>query len=175
LKTGNPLWQAKAMADFDGDGDADLLLQLPELNQTAIVQLNGKGLVNYQYITSPTESNLTIRGVGDSNGDRIADIYWQNPDNSGVLIQTITSLTASNFTSIASTAPLQAIGDLDLNNTADLLFRNVGLDGLLLDLVNPLQSALSNAPLQQQGQNFQFGDSNWNIVQTDDFGDVTVL
>ncbi len=32
LKTGNPLWQAKAIADFDGDGDGDLLFQLKELN-----------------------------------------------------------------------------------------------------------------------------------------------
>jgi hypothetical protein len=150
-------------------------LQLKELNQTAIVHLNGKALVSYEYITSPTEANLKIRGVGDSNADQIADIYWQSPDNSRVLIQTITSQTSSNFTPIASIAPLQAVGDLDLNNTADLLFRNVGLDGLLLDLVNPLQSALLNAPLQQQGQAFKFGDSNWNIVQTDDFGDVTVV
>ncbi len=176
LKTGNPLWQAKAIADFDGDGDADLLLQLKELNQTAIVQLNSKALVDYQYITSPTESNLVIRGVGDSNADGVADIYWQTPDNSRVLIQTITTLiTASNFTPIAATAPLQAIGDLDWNNTADLLFRNVGLDGLLLDLVNPSPPGRLNAPLQQPGRAFQFGDSNWNIVQTDDFGDVVVL
>jgi Domain of unknown function (DUF4347)/Beta-propeller repeat len=171
LKTGNPLWQAKAIADFDGDGDSDLLLQLPELNQTAIVQLNGQSLVNYQYIASPTEMGFAIRGVGDSNGDRIADIYWQNAENTRVVIQTIAPQTVSNnFTTVASIAPLQAIGDLDLNNTSDLLFRSTGL---LLDLVNPAQPQSSNIPLQQQGQSFQFGDINWNVVQTDDFGDLT--
>ncbi len=107
--------------------------------------------------------------MADSNADRTADIYWQNTDNTRVLIQAITSQTASNFTPIASSSPLQAIGDLDLNNTSDLLFRSTGL---LLDLVNPAQPL--STPLQQAGQAFQFGDSNWNVVQTDDFGDVTV-
>jgi Domain of unknown function (DUF4347)/Concanavalin A-like lectin/glucanases superfamily/Calx-beta domain/Putative Ig domain len=170
LKSGNPFWQAHTVADFDGDGDADLLFRLPELNQTAIIQLNGKALVNSQYITSPNQPNLEIRGVGDSNGDRIADIYWQTPDNNTVLIQAITPQTPSdNFTVIVATAPLQGIIDLDLNNTSDLLFRSTGL---LLDLVNPAQPQPLNIALQQQGLAFQFGDSNWNIVQTDDFGDV---
>jgi VCBS repeat-containing protein len=170
LKTGNVLWQVKALADLDGDGDSDLLFQLPELNQTAIVQLNGAALVNYAYIASPIEAGFAIRNVGDSNGDRIADIYWQNAENTNVLIQTITAQTASNnFTPIGSIAPLQGIADLDLNNTDDLLFRSTGL---LLNLVNPVQPL--NTPLAQAGQDFQFGDSNWNIVQTDDFGEVTV-
>jgi VCBS repeat-containing protein len=172
LKTGNPLWQVKAVDDLDGDGDSDLLFQLPELNQTAIVQLNGPSLVSYAYIAAPTEAGFAIRSVGDSNGDRIADIYWQNAENTTVLIQTITAQSPSNnFTPVVSIAPLQGIADLDLNNTNDLLFRSTGL---LLDLVNPAQPQLLNTPLVQAGQAFQFGDINWNIVKTDDFGEVSV-
>jgi FG-GAP-like repeat len=172
LKTGNALWQAHTVADFDGDGDADLLFRLPELNQTAIVQLNGPSLVNYAYIASPTEVGFAIRSVGDSNGDRIADIYWQNAENTSVLIQPLTAQSQSNnFTPVVSIAPLQGIADLDLNNTNDLLFRSTGL---LLDLVNPAQPQLLNTPLVQAGQVFQFDDINWNIIQTDDFGEVIV-
>jgi hypothetical protein len=171
FKTRNPLWQAHTAADFDGDGNTDLLFRLPELNQTAIVRLNGAALVNSQYVDSPTVG-FEIRRAGDSNGDRITDIYWQNTDNTRVLIQTITAQRSSaNFAPVVSTAPLQAIADLDLNNTNDLLFRSTGL---LLNLVNPGQPQSFNTPLEQSGNAFQFSDVNWNIVQTDDFGEVTI-
>jgi uncharacterized delta-60 repeat protein len=86
-KTNNPLWQIAAVADFDRDGNIDLLFRLPELNQTAIVRTNGKTLVDALYITANPDMNLQIRGIADSNGDSIPDIYWQSPDKRQVLVQ----------------------------------------------------------------------------------------
>ncbi|MBE9032735.1 DUF4347 domain-containing protein [filamentous cyanobacterium LEGE 11480] len=178
FKTGNSQWQLKAATDFDGDGKADLLFRLPGLNQTAIVRLDGRTLVDAQFIQAPTANDLLIRGVADSNGDQIADIYWQSPDNANVVLQTITfnngQFQSDNFTSIASNAPLQVISDLDSNNTNDLLFRNSATDGVIINVVNPNQPTVPNQVLQQAGVDFQLGDPNWQFEQADDFGEVVV-
>jgi hypothetical protein len=89
LKTNNKLWQIDGLSDFDGDGDMDLLYRLPELNQTAIVRLNGKTVVDYQFITSNSEPSLVIDQVADSDGNGTADIYWRNPVNNTLFIQPI--------------------------------------------------------------------------------------
>jgi hypothetical protein len=88
-KTNNSLWQIAAVADFDHDGNIDLLFRLPELNQTAIVRMNSKTFVDAQYITANADTTLQIRGIADSNGDQVPDIYWQSPDKRKVLVQAI--------------------------------------------------------------------------------------
>jgi uncharacterized delta-60 repeat protein len=88
-KTNNLLWQIAAVADFDRDGNIDLLFRLPELNQTAIVRTSGKTLVDAQYITANADVNLQIRGIADGNGDSIPDIYWQSQDKRVVLVQAV--------------------------------------------------------------------------------------
>jgi uncharacterized delta-60 repeat protein len=88
-KTNNSLWQIAAVADFDRDGNIDLLFRLPELNQTAIVRTSGKTLVDAQYITANVDVNLQIRGIADNNGDSIPEVYWQSPDKRKVLVQAV--------------------------------------------------------------------------------------
>jgi Domain of unknown function (DUF4347)/Cadherin-like/Putative Ig domain/WD40-like Beta Propeller Repeat len=174
-KTQNPLWQVADIADFDGDGDTDLLFRLPELNQTAIVRLQGQTVVDSQYITANADASLIIRGIGDANGDRIADIYWQTPDNRQVLVQPIQfqqgRWLSESFIAIASSAPLQGIGDLDRDGVDDLLLRdraNNGLSLTIVDATNP--RPLGN--LQNQGGQFSFDNSDWQIEQMDEFGEL---
>ncbi len=174
-KTQDPLWQAIDVADFDGDGDADLLFRLPERNQTAIVRLQGATFVDRQDLTANADASLVIRGIGDANGDRIADIYWQTPNNTQVLVQPLQfqqgRWLSENFRPIASSAPLQGIGDLDLDGVDDLLLADRGSNGLLLTIVNPTApQPLGN--LQNQGVPFTFSQSDWQIEQMDEFGEL---
>jgi hypothetical protein len=175
LKTKNA-WQMKAVGDFDGDGDADLLFRLPELNQTAVIRLQGKALVDYQYITSNTDPILEIRGIGDTTGDRTPDIYWQNPTTQQIQIQTLSfqnnSWSSNSFKSIAANAPLQGIGDLDLNNIADLLLREPG-NRLGVAIVTPT-TITAAGDLKTNGINFAFDSADWQLSLLDEFGDVTV-
>jgi hypothetical protein len=175
FKTGNSLWQVTDVADFDGDGDADLLFRLPELNQTAIVRLQGATVVDHQYITANPDASLVIRGVGDANGDQIADIYWQTPNQAQVVVQPIkfqqNRWLTETFVTIASNAPLQGIGDLDLDGVDDLLLRDAASNGLLLTIVDPIGSRpLGN--LQNQGVQFTFDNADWQIEQMDEFGEI---
>jgi hypothetical protein len=175
LKTQNPAWQLSKLGDFDGDGDTDLLFRLPELNQTAIIRLQGKTFVDAQFLGTSPDSSLVIRGVGDYNGDRIADIYWQTPQNDRVVVQPLTfqagRWVSESFITIASggNRPLQGIADLDRNSTDDLLFLDPTNNGLLAKPVEQTNGAPT--AIQQQGQTFAFNGADWSIVQTDEFGD----
>jgi VCBS repeat-containing protein len=175
VKTKNPLWELKAVADFDGDGDSDLLLRLPSLNQTAIVQLDGKAMLSYQFIANPPQANLEFRGVGDANGDRSTDIYWQTADNQKIVIQTVKfqagQWLADSFTESSSTAKLEGVGDLDRNGTDDLLLLNLQTKSLSVAVVEANGPQQSVDVQTQQGQQFAF-NSDWQIVQTDEFGDL---
>jgi hypothetical protein len=176
-KTNNPLWQVAEVADFDGDGDADLLFRLKDLNQTAIVRLQGATFVDAQYITPNANPNLEIRGVGDANGDRVADIYWQTLDNTQVLVQGVSYVSGNwvtaGFTPIVTTGALQGLGDLDRNGTDDLILRNNITNSLRLNVVN---SAVARTPidLQNAGQAFTFTSIDWQVERVDEFGAVTV-
>ncbi len=89
LKTTNPQWKILNVSDLDGDGDADLLLQLPELNQTAIVRLQAQTFVDSQYLAPRPTANLVLQAVADRNRDGIAEIYWKNPSSGQMTVQTL--------------------------------------------------------------------------------------
>ncbi len=173
LKTGNTSWDVAGIEDFDGDGKMDLLYRLKDLNQTAIVHLDGKTAMDYQYITANPDVSLEIRGIADANGDGKADIYWQTPDNTKVLIQGVTfqagKWLADNFAPIATSSALQGIGDLDLNGTADLILRDLGNNSLLLNVVNPTTPRAA-IDLQNGSQSFVFNSADWNVEEIADFG-----
>jgi hypothetical protein len=87
LKTNSTRWQVDGLSDFDGDGDMDLLFRLPELNQTSIVRLNGKTVLEAQFITSNGETTLVVDQISDSDNNGTADIYWRNPVTNQILLQ----------------------------------------------------------------------------------------
>jgi Domain of unknown function (DUF4347) len=174
LRTRNN-WQMSDVADFDGDGDADLLFRLPELNQTAILRLNGQSLVDYQFIDSAATPTATIKGISAAQTNRPATIYWQTPDHQQVFVQSV-SLAADRWVSdtfiqSSSSTPVLGIGDIDRDNIADVLTAN-GLNGLRF-AINDVNNRLTPAPdVQTVGTPFQFAPGNWEVAQLDEFGDV---
>ncbi len=164
LKTGNPQWRIEAMSDFDGDGDMDLLFRLGELNQTAIVRLNGRVVADAQYLDAAPVNNLQFRRTADNQ------IYWQSADNLQVVIQDLSLRSGkweSKFQPIASSGQLQGIVDIDGNGAPELIFRNPSTNGLQFSLADPRQTT---KPTPQKTQTFQFGSGNWTVIQAGDFG-----
>jgi Protein of unknown function (DUF1566)/FG-GAP-like repeat len=125
----------RAMADFNGDGRADVLWQ------------TGSGAT---YITTMLETTSrcptvslgtrtdTIMGTGDFNGDGKVDVVWRNMSTGAVrisLIDVAGSGAPSNVVGIkeslsvgaspiALNVRLEGIGDFDGNGRADMLWRN---------------------------------------------------
>ncbi len=89
IKTGNSGWEISAIADLDGNGQPDLLLRLPALNQTAVIRLDGKVFVEAQYLASPPIADLHYRDIWFWEGHSQATINWQNATQTHVLQQPV--------------------------------------------------------------------------------------
>jgi hypothetical protein len=89
IKTGNTGWAICAIADLDGNGQPDLLLRLPALNQTAVIRLDGKVFVEAQYLTSPPIADLQYRDIWFWEGYSQATINWQNATQTQVIQQPV--------------------------------------------------------------------------------------
>jgi ELWxxDGT repeat protein len=166
LKTGNPKWRVEAMSDFDRDGDMDLLFRLGELNQTAIVRLNGRVVADAQYLDAAPVNNLQFRRTTGNQ------IYWQSADNQQIVVQDLSLRSgkwASQFKPIVSSGQLQGLVDIDGNGSPELIFRNPLTNGLQFAFTDAPQST---KPIQQKNQTFQFRSGNWAVIQTSDFGNV---
>jgi hypothetical protein len=132
-------FQVIGVADLNGDRKADIVFRNGE-NQN----INGwlmDGLVRTQGGLIGNAGSLQTIGLGDVNADGRADLVLRSPEGvvSGWLLNGLAIQTQSNFLNtpaIASFWAIQAIGDLDGDGRADLVWRNLNtgdVNGWLLN------------------------------------------
>jgi hypothetical protein len=125
-------WRLVGTADFDHDGESDLLWRSATAGQLVIWYLDGLVAVGGE----PTDPDGTavagwdVVGTGDFDGDGDPDIVWQHPV-SGKLV--VWRMNGHERTSGGFTVPdgvghpnwrLSGVGDLDGDGHPDLVFRN---------------------------------------------------
>jgi len=89
------------VADFNGDGKADILWR-DASGQNAVWFQNGTATTSSAIIPSAT-TDWTVGWVGDSNGDGKADIVWRRTDGTtAVWLMNGGSVLSSSF--LANTA-----------------------------------------------------------------------
>src|SRR5262249_17975511 len=128
-------WKIQTIADFDGDGHADILWR--DVNGQLAIWFRGDinmaaypGYYNYPW---PVDNSWLVQGAGDFDGDGKADIRWRNP-NGQVAIWNMDGGVRIGESYPGGQDPsqwwkIQAIGDFDGNLRADILWR--GGDGRL--------------------------------------------
>ena len=96
-KTGNMTlpWRVSGIADFDGDGKADILWSDPS-GIRAIWLMNGQVVSDYEFLSGNANTSV-IAGTGDFNGDGKADILLRDfAGNVTALLMDGTTITSSN-------------------------------------------------------------------------------
>lgn len=85
----NTAWQVAGTADFDGDGQADLLWENSQTGQMLVWNLGGADGTSVLHYGDPfatvSDTSWHIVGTGDMNSDGHPDLLWQNTQTGDVL------------------------------------------------------------------------------------------
>ncbi len=135
-RIGNPGsgWVIQGVGDFDGDGHSDILWRgygsgycgNNQSTCTAIWFMNGGTIVSQAYPQDPG-SNYQVLGVGDFDGDGMADVLWRW-NYSAVLVWLMNGGAPKSpqptFNDPGSAWAYQGLGDFDGDGRKDILWRN---------------------------------------------------
>jgi hypothetical protein len=160
-------WKIAGRADFNRDGDEDLLWHHRQTGSLAIWLMQGTRILQQVRPSSAQVSDLDWRvvGTGDLNGDGAADILWHHARTGtvvGWLMQGSTVIQGTAFASVGDTNwRIVGTGDVNRDGHLDLLWHHQtrGLLAVwLLDGLNILQGVtLAGGP-----------DQPWNVVALED-------
>ena len=136
----NPIgteWQIQAVADFNGDGYADILWRNTSASSVDSGKLflwlmNGASVVaGTGYTNAQADLGWQVQGVGDLNGDGKADIVWRKTGpgvDTGAgflwLMNGATVVGATYLSPISTDWQVQGIADFTGDGRADILWRN---------------------------------------------------
>jgi len=169
-----------AVGDFDGDGKADILWS-GDQNGPTLALSSEPGTVAYptasnSMVLSDVHSPWTLDGIGDFNGDGLADIVWQDPNYGASTIAFSVWLTTApsspgamptfvensfvNQVPMAWGAPV--IGDFSGDGKDDLLFHNGTTDQI--SIWSSTGSSFTPNTYVGQGP-----DSTWSVIAVGDF------
>jgi len=146
-------WQIHAVADFNGDGKADLFWRKPSTNHTYIDLMNGSSIASGAFMQAVSSTKYVVAGTGDLNGDGKEDIVWRdqtNGENYVWLMNGINSPSVQLINTVADQAwKIEEIGDYNGNGKADLFWRkstSTGENWIYLMNGSSITSSTSVAP-----------------------------
>jgi subtilisin len=160
-------WQIKGVDDIDGDGKADLIWQHKTEGWVAAWLMDGSQVRSTQFlsINQVPDTDWEIVGAGDTNGDGYADLLWQHRTQGwlAVWFMRATNVVSTNFLSVNritdSNWHIRAVGDVDANNYADIIWQNDVTGGLGVWTLN------GATVTSQRGLSIdRVSDLNWRIV-----------
>jgi probable HAF family extracellular repeat protein len=166
-------WSVAAQADFNGDGNQDLVYRHTSDGLTEVQLLQGStGIGGGAIANNPFDASWNIAATGDFNGDGKSDLAWLRPSD-GVFEEQFLNGSVSLGGGIVAGNPfgtdwhIVASGDFNGDSKTDLVWQRPS-DGLVeIELLDGLKIVGGGAIL-----NSPFG-KGWNVVGAGDFnGDV---
>jgi serralysin len=118
-------WQVKEVADFNGDGKADILWRNASASQAAIWYMDGKTVTSGAMYENVADS-MEVGGVGDFDGDGKVDIFWRDRTSGANSIwrEGKQSLSQAIALSVGMDWTIEAVADFSGDGKADVFWRN---------------------------------------------------
>jgi probable HAF family extracellular repeat protein len=171
-------WSIAGTADFNGDGNADMLWRQSS-GALALWTMNGSTVtssatVTYQGNAIAPDASWSVAGIGDFNGDGSADMLWRQSSGTlamwtmnGPVVSSSSALTfqGSTLTPDASWS-VAGVGDFNGDGSADMLWRQSS--GALAIWTMNGSTVQSSAAITYQG-NAVAPDASWKVVEIGDF------
>jgi hypothetical protein len=155
-------WSLAAVADFDGNGVADILWKNSNDASLNLWKLGSSGTVSSTQITMQRPSaDADIVGVADFNGDGLTDLLWSTPDGSSNTVMMMNGSTVAKKVSLETPSKgwLPALfGDLDGDGKADILWKNPSSSGWAAWILN-------GNPRQVSGAYLGVSANGWHLIQ----------
>jgi len=123
-------WQIVAVADFDGDGKADVLWRNASSGQNYLYPMNGTAIkAGEGFLRTVADQTWQVKAAGDFDGDGKADIVWRNSASGQNYLYPMDGTTIKPTEGYLRTVAdlnwqIVASADYDGDGKADLLWRN---------------------------------------------------
>ena len=162
-------WRIAGVGDFNGDGRADILWRYSN-GDTVIWDSSGANAL----ASNATAQNLgvvdpswQIAGVGDFNGDGLADILWRNANGDTVIWKSTgfsngaLTFSAQDLGLVDTSWQIAGVGDYNGDRLADILWRHTNGDAALWN-----STGASSGALTFSAQDLGLVDTGWSIQKT---------
>jgi hypothetical protein len=169
----DPDWTIAGTADFDADGNPDILWRNVSNGMNAIWYLtsaNGFTMSSSASLPAVTDPAWTIAGIADFDADGKPDILWRNTSTGDNAVWYMTGENGSTVSSYEYLPPVAdsawgIVGTADFNadGIPDILWRNTSGDNAIWYMTGEKGSTLSSYEYLPP-----VTDTAWNIVGTTD-------
>jgi hypothetical protein len=168
----NTQWQIRALADFDRDGDTDVLWHHVATGDLYAWILDGTVAVGGQYLTPRTviDTQWQIRDAADLDGDGSPDLLWQHQERGELYAWFMDGFVQRRGASLDPKGVLdnrwqvQGVDDLNADGQVDILWRHSATGDLYVWLMNGT-SRLSGAYLSPS----TVANLSWRLAKVADF------
>jgi hypothetical protein len=123
-------WRVAGTGDIDGDGKADLLWRNASTGQNYVYFMDGTTIKPTEgYLRTVADQGWQVGGVGDFDGDGLADLLWRNASTGENYLYPMSGTTIlpgeGYLRTVADTAwEVKGTGDYDGDGRADILWRH---------------------------------------------------